>query len=227
MSGMNTAAAVLALLERRVRDDGDVSVRAIAAARGQSPSTLLRHLRAEGARFNRLREEARWAAVRSITDAALGWTAGILDGEGHVSLRHRPAKRSYSAVVTVNNTDLAMILRLRELWGGYIYTCPLDRPWHPARSRQVHRWIAGSWTALRVLEMVRPHLVTKRTIADLVIGLQRRVHAQIGRIHTRVVRGRFSGWALTEAELEIRSRMLKECRRLNERGRPIVERTGT
>jgi len=151
-----------------------------------------------------------------MTDFELGWTAGILDGEGHVTLLHRRRDSSWRAVVAVNNTDPAMIMRLCQLWDGRMNLIASDR-YRPGR-KPIHRWTVESQRALRVLDAVMPHLVTKRQVAELVIAFQRRLDSREGRLFFRRNAGRFIGSHLTPQEREVRSAMVQQVRLLNRRG---------
>jgi hypothetical protein len=53
-------------------------------------------------------------------DRELGWVMGVIDGEGSVLLG--PTKSGRSPRLMVPSTDRALLVRLKELAGGYI--CP-------------------------------------------------------------------------------------------------------
>lgn len=99
---------------------------------------------------------------------AIGWTAGILDGEGSIIIsrfhpRHNRDSFNYSLRVQVATTDLPMIRRLYELWGG-------TRPRRMRRlesGRSLFGWAVSSLRAEEVLRVVRAHLITKAAQADL------------------------------------------------------------
>jgi len=133
-----------------------------------------------------------------------------------VTLSRRRGAWCWQAIVVVNNTDLAMLLRLRELWGGSICAGSDGR----SSRKPTYRWAVASRKARVVLEALMPHLVTKRHVAELVLGFQRRVDAREGRVFTRRAQGRLTGWALTPEERELRSTMVEHCRQLNQRGAP-------
>lgn len=100
--------------------------------------------------------------------AALGWTAGIIDGEGHIGIarfrpRHDPLNYNYVLRVSVAGTDPQMIERLYTLWGG---TLGLNKQ-RLRSGRLLSRWTVGAMRAAEVLRAVRPHLVTKAAQADI------------------------------------------------------------
>ena len=100
----------------------------------------------------------------------VGWAAGILDGEGCISNGRRklsPIKETYSVNVSVANTDLKMLHKLKEMFGGVISS-------HGGRKKKPHyldawRWVLQSKRAESFLRQVLPWLVTKREQAELAI----------------------------------------------------------
>lgn len=103
-----------------------------------------------------------------LTDSGwLGWAAGIVDGEGCIRLaRNKRANRpndSWSIVVAVSNTDIAMLHKLKELLGGNI----VKRSAPPmAHYKQQWRWQVFSKEAVAVLQKILPWLVTKHYQAE-------------------------------------------------------------
>lgn len=105
-------------------------------------------------------------------DADLGWAAGVIDGEGCISLYPIMTKTGKSWVLRVNvtNTDSRMLVRLQEIFGlGTIHgSSARPNPNH----KPVFHWQACSKKAERVLRLVLPHLIVKREQAEM--GLQSR-----------------------------------------------------
>jgi hypothetical protein len=101
-----------------------------------------------------------------VTESDIGWTAGILDGEGHLGIAKPP---NYGVKVSVGNTDMRMLIRLRELWGGKIYFnenhgSPRNKPfWH---------WQIFGKMAYPMLRVVEPYLVVKRDQALLMLEME-------------------------------------------------------
>ena len=96
----------------------------------------------------------------------LAWAAGIIDGEGCISLRpqygrHRRDHQFYLCV-DVTNTDLRMLDHLKRLFGGSIRRCkPI-----PNR-RPIWQWSLSSAQAGEALNNLLPFLVTKHNQAEL------------------------------------------------------------
>jgi len=64
-----------------------------------------------------------------MTDSLVwrAWTAGIIDGEGSLSITASKTrikgKRRACPIICVRMTDKNALLKLKELWGGKIHTC--------------------------------------------------------------------------------------------------------
>ena len=107
---------------------------------------------------------------------ALSWAAGIIDGEGCISLhtvRTSKGGRCYVLRVTVANTSILMLNRLVNIFGmGNII--PQKRA---ARYKPSWNWQVCSKKAEAVLTLVEPYLVNKREEAR--VGLLSRKHMQV------------------------------------------------
>ena len=102
-----------------------------------------------------------------IDPILLAWAAGIVDGEGHISIRHlRP--RVYQLEVGVTNTDPRLMQRFLSLFGGYT-----KRHGKNALSKKpCWTWCVCSKQAEAFLLLIRPYLFIKAEQAD--IGLASR-----------------------------------------------------
>jgi hypothetical protein len=103
-----------------------------------------------------------------LTPGQIGWTAGVVDGEGCVGIYSRGRDRpdEFRLHVTVANTDERMLVRLRELWGGR-YDPHSRRT--KTNERQVWSWTVHDRAAGRLLETVLPHLVIKKEQAEIAL----------------------------------------------------------
>lgn len=99
--------------------------------------------------------------MKSLTDFQSGYVAASIDCEGTISLGRsvsRSGYLAYTARVSVGNTNINLLLFLKEITGiGVIY---------PAKPRKKRRKLSYEW-ALRIDEIkeflpcVIPHLVIK------------------------------------------------------------------
>jgi len=111
------------------------------------------------------------------------WTAGIIDGEGCIAIEtlrgelRRLYPPLYRTTIRVGNTDIRMLNKLKELWGGSI------RPFHnrhPEKWKQAYEWMITNKSAIPVLKAIMPYLVCKKEQAILALELQERVTARLG-----------------------------------------------
>lgn len=106
-----------------------------------------------------------------MKETDLAWAAGIIDGEGCVSLYPVTTRTGKSWVlrVCVSNTNPLICERLKEVFGdGNVY----GRQPKNKRHKHVFHYEACSKKAERVLNAVLPYLVAKREQAK--VGLASR-----------------------------------------------------
>ena len=109
--------------------------------------------------------------MQEVNTHWLAWAAGIIDGEGCIRLARNKRKDrpndTFTAMVFVVNTDIRMLLKLREILGGDVVSRPAPR--NPNHKPQ-WRWQVFSGKSLFVLEQVLPWLVAKKEQAELVLS---------------------------------------------------------
>jgi len=151
------------------------------------------------------------------------WTAGIIDGEGTIAIEspkgelRRVYPPLYRAVIRVGNTDLRMLNKLKELWGGNI------RPYHnrhPEKWKQAYEWMVTNKSAIPILEATLPYLICKREQAELTLTLQKRVTGRLGvkKIPIPSVKQNTATYVLAQAEQILRESAQKQVSALNKRG---------
>jgi hypothetical protein len=113
-------------------------------------------------------------APHDIIDIA--WTAGIIDGEGCLSIhvlhspRHGKVYESYQFELAVANTDLAVLDNLQRIWGvGKRYWSNKDKS-VLANHKRAYLWIVYGWEATEIIRTVYECLVGKRVRADVWLG---------------------------------------------------------
>lgn len=97
------------------------------------------------------------------TPANCAYMAGILDGEGSISLVRAPGKHAsdkpwWKIVVTVSSCDEVLIDWISDRWGGTVLK-DMDRG---ETRRLQHRWLDAHARTRAVLEACLPYLVIKR-----------------------------------------------------------------
>lgn len=89
-----------------------------------------------------------------IAETAKAWSAGIVDGEGHIG-KQRP-------LVRVDNTDERILQKLVDYFGG---TIRLNRRNNRPRAKPCWYWRLYGQKCIYVLSEIEPYLVSKRAKA--------------------------------------------------------------
>ncbi len=106
------------------------------------------------------------------------YVAGIIDGEGTITLTRRRKNETPCPHISVANTNLEMLEWLRSKLGGIICSKKKYQPHH----KQSYTWtikLAGK--CLQLLSDIRPYLIIKRQHADLLINEYRKVTPRNGK----------------------------------------------
>ncbi len=104
-----------------------------------------------------------------MTDFEIGWTAGIIDGEGCIGVYDHRTKsgNQFRLVVRVDMVSKTAIDKLHSLWGGSV---SWKKKSPPARNQWA--WFTSSCTAARILERILPHLIEKKNQAEAALVFQ-------------------------------------------------------
>ncbi|MGB9903467.1 MAG: LAGLIDADG family homing endonuclease [Desulfotomaculales bacterium] len=166
-------------------------------------------------------------ARRKISDVDLGWVAGIIDGEGTITIA--PRKRTdrkcrvdgWMVTVRVANTDSRIIQKLNHVLHDLLGCTGYVQEKRPNRCAKCYYWLVANRRALVLLELVYPYLVSKKEQAEVAIEFQRRMSTFSG-IHVveRDGRGRIiRGNSMADAEIEHRMMLYEKIKQLNARGK--------
>lgn len=135
----------------------------------------------------------------------LAYTAGIIDGEGSISLvyaRQKPYRSSLNVIVQVANTNEWLVQWLRMAYGGWITKANRsqvqDKIWKPA-----YQWRITGIKAKEFLELIYPYLRLKRPQAEIAISLAK----MRGKSHHRLTE---SEKVIAEAQRILISKMNKK-----------------
>ncbi len=151
------------------------------------------------------------AALRDgvLSERELGWIAGIVDGEGCISIIKyssvRRATPNYVINVSVASAKYSLLL-LEENFGGKIRLLKHDNPKHADQ----FKWEVGDKIALRFLLQIKLYLRWKTEQADLCINLQKRKTA----MSVIIVGGR----KVPALEVAAREALYQQVKRLNAKG---------
>ena len=116
------------------------------------------------------------AQVRSISrEVNLAWVAGILDGEGalSVSLKVTAGRPYLDAKVRVYNTDVRMIQKLSQIYTemGVVFFYSLNKKRKENYKNQLGICVGTQGSSLKLLEAVKPYLANKQDFAKVMIDV--------------------------------------------------------
>lgn len=98
----------------------------------------------------------------------LAYTAGIIDGEGCITILNKPDCHSDKVYVDVTNTNQWICEWLKMQFGGRVRTCkPHKLTWRPT-----FKWYIEGNRAMEFLRLIIPYLNIKKTNAEVVIAYQ-------------------------------------------------------
>ena len=107
----------------------------------------------------------------AISEVDIAWLAGIIDGDGCISVVKvgTKEKRGFRARVVVGNTSFTMIERIYDLVGfGYVNKFKTNNNNH----KDVYQWVLQSQRAASFLATVYPYLVVKQKQANWALKVQ-------------------------------------------------------
>ena len=109
----------------------------------------------------------------NISEGKLGWAAGILDGEGSLTIAKDKRGEWYSPRIGVGNTDRAMLHTLQALLGGSVYDPKRvrgsDKRVVVSKKKLFLWYIDKPLDIVEILISVFPYLVTKKERAGILI----------------------------------------------------------
>ncbi len=102
-------------------------------------------------------------------DLQLAYLAGLVDGEGSISIKHNKVTNVYSATIAVGMTQLEGLKLLVEVFGGKIREDLTSN-----RKSTMYRWqLTSKADVTRVLEALLPFLRVKKDLAVKVLTFYR------------------------------------------------------
>lgn len=109
----------------------------------------------------------------SIPD--LAYLAGIIDGEGCVSILRTEALRHYNARLQIVNTCGDLMIWINDTFGPGFLTV---KPHHVPHWKTSYIWIANSITAWLILRACMPYLRVKKRQAEILMEFIELVHSK-------------------------------------------------
>ena len=132
------------------------------------------------------------------------YMAGVLDGEGCLSINSEDRGQTYYPQIRVTQTKLDWLEEFAESWGGAVH----PKPRYRSGSALAWKWQIYGDNMAKLLNAVYPYLRLKGEQAELLLQLQDRIDSRSG----------MKGNSLTKDEIEIRRGLYKRCIRLNRTG---------
>ena len=105
----------------------------------------------------------------------LAYMAGIVDGEGHISLNHQNTNTQFKVVLGVTNTDHRVVNWIQHRWPGSVdirqYQDVGRKFTNPGTVLKPRiQWRLIGQKAIDVIQLIRPWLVIKGEQADIAIS---------------------------------------------------------
>lgn len=120
---------------------------------------------------NHLKKREQFAAREPIAPTDLAYAAGIIDGEGAISITRRLNRRTYRSILSVSMCEIDAVEFLYRTFGGSIMRDNIlhkDRPEHRPQSK----WSISANEAAWCCERIAPFLRVKKRQALNLIELQ-------------------------------------------------------
>jgi hypothetical protein len=170
----------------------------IAKLLGVSRTIILRYMKRLGVPHRTFKMSG-----SELPERVRGYIAGIIDGEGTVTIIVIRRKRSYLSTIYVDNTDLSLLKKIRELCGfGSLYRHSSRK--QETKQRRLYR-LKFSSTHLRILlPQITPYLIRKRRQAEILMEVLN--YVKLGNNQH------------TQRPIEKLEALVNEIRRLNQRG---------
>ena len=129
------------------------------------------------------------------------YLAGFVDGDGAIML-HTSGKAYIDVLLSISNTDFAVLKALKELWGGNLLVDKVYNPLHKPRARLRFSCRA----AVVVLQQLEPYLKVKREPCRIALQFADTINP-----HYRAT-------GVPPQILDLRRNLQKELKKLNRRG---------
>jgi len=154
---------------REIREDGSLGrIMDVVDIDRVEMQANLRHLRgpidvelpSNGTRAKR----KAWAPDPTATEEDFAWAAGIVDGDGCITITKRTYEsgtHNFFPVLKVSVENGRIIRKLREILGGTVVR-------RTGKPLSYHSWVVNGGYVETVLSKLRPYLIAKKAQADVV-----------------------------------------------------------
>jgi len=126
--------------------------------------------------------------TRKLTKIAAAYIAGLIDGEGSVSLTRRHKNENRQLEVSISNNDLNLLRYVRDTAGTGRIT---RKKTYSSNHRPGGAWIISNRQALELLSQIAPYLITyKAQRAKLVLENYLRLTPRNGKYNDKLQKER-------------------------------------
>lgn len=140
-----------------------------------------------------------------MTETEKAYLAGLIDGEGTITLTRRNSGQLPQPQVSIANNNLELLIWVKKVIGsGSIST---KKPKSSSHNIAYAWQVATAGPCLRLLDEIRPYLVVKKQQADLLLTRYKAVTPRNGRY--------------TQTELDGKMQLVEVIRALNKRGQSM------
>ncbi len=116
--------------------------------------------------------------------AEKAYLAGIIDGEGTVTLTRRHPTETPSPNVSVSNSNLKLLKWIKRKAGGWISTKKIYKPHHC----QTYVWGITHDKAINLLGIIEDYLIIKKPQAKLIINKYKATTMRTGKYSDQLLR---------------------------------------
>lgn len=104
-----------------------------------------------------------------LTDAELGYTAGIIDGEGSIQIDRRNRDKNFGATVAVAMKNPAVLNWLAFRFGGNVHRYKQGNDSFNANGH-MYRWTIHGTNAQEFISIIKPFMIEKAERADMLLS---------------------------------------------------------
>lgn len=141
-----------------------------------------------------------WTISTAVTKTELAYIAGIIDGEGTITLMRHHSNQTPSPEISVANTSLRLLQHLKKTIGSGVI---IRKKIYSKKHTPSYTWTLRSNAALELMKAVLPWLLIKDKRAQLILKDYKRLTPRNGRY--------------TKQQLKRKVALVNKVRKLNER----------
>jgi hypothetical protein len=119
--------------------------------------------------------------VAKVADVVYAYIAGIIDGEGSITVNHRQHQQPVVRV-SVANTDERIMILLKSVFGGSVY---IQNPSRSSKHKICYGWEVSAKKAEYCLQAVLSYLLIKRDRAEIALSIRKLSYSRNGYMESK------------------------------------------